>query len=156
MPLLFLAAGFGTTELIRRRASVLAGGLLSWAFIWNLLAIDEAPPTRYYENDAAYAAQYASMRHVVSELSIRPSRPLLGYSTSLDGGAETVYWDEFPFIRGRGYNGLMEPAIVRKLVADFDIGYVWTDRSSVDLVPGGSHEGAGATAPRGPVTWGDT
>ena len=133
VPLLYLAAGFGVTELVRRRASVLAGGLLAWALIWNLLALRETPPTRYYENDAAYAAEYASMRRVVRELSIRPSRPVLGYSRSLDGGAETVYWDGFPFVRGRGYRGLMEPAIVRKLVADFDIGYVWTDRSSVDL-----------------------
>jgi hypothetical protein len=133
VPLLFLAAGFGATELVHRSASILAGGLLAWAVIWNLLAIDEAPPTRYYENDATYAAQYASMRRVVSELSLRPPRPVLGYSTTLDGGAETVYWDGFPFIRGRGYQGLMEPAIVRKLVADFDVGYVWTDRSSVDL-----------------------
>jgi hypothetical protein len=133
VPLLFLAAGFGVTELVRRRASIVAGALLAIALAWNLLAIREAPPTRYYEHDAAHAAQYASMRRVVTELLGQPPRPMLGYSASLDGGTETVYWHGFPFVRGRGYRGLMEPAIVRKLVADFQIGYVWTDRSSLDL-----------------------
>jgi hypothetical protein len=131
LPSTFLAVAFAVAELLRKGKPGLtwAGAILfACAALWGLPGMFDWPPTRYYYNDAVHAERYASMKDAALQLGRYPSRPVLGYSTSLDGGLETVYWDRFPFIKGLGWRGLMSPAVEEKLITDFNVGYIWTDR----------------------------
>jgi hypothetical protein len=54
---------------------------------------------------------------------------VLGYSLTLDGGFETIYWNRFPFVYGRGFD---HENIVRKLVQDFNVRYIWADTFTIE------------------------
>ena len=93
----------------------------------GLLASDRCPcldvpgllehsPTRYYWDDAAWAAGYARMRSLVADLNQRERDVVLSYSITLDGGMETVYWHDFPLVYGRE----LPLDAVRKATRNFD------------------------------------
>jgi len=134
LPTTYILAAFGFVKLLYDRHSFCK--LLAWiclvgAIVWGIQGFFEQPPTRYYENDSEHAAQYEKMLPLARELGQLEPGVVLGYSHSLDGGFETVYWHRFPFVYGRDRK---EQEQVQKLVRDFDVRYIWTDQQRLDEV----------------------
>jgi len=133
LPATYIGAAFGFMELYDRRPlwKSLRWICLVGTIVWGAQGFLEQPPTRYYHNDASHAAHYEKMLPLARELEQLEPGVVLGYSRSLDGGLETIYWHRFPFVYGRGFNKVEE---VRKLVHDFDIRYIWADQATVHHV----------------------
>lgn len=132
LPAAYVAAAFGLVKLCdKRRFWRLAGYVcLLGTLAWGIPSFFEKPPTRYYLDDDIHAADYEKMRPLAIALGSLEPGVTLGYSNSLDGGIETVYWHRFPFVCGRGFN-MQE---VQKLVHDFDVRYIWTDESTAQQI----------------------
>jgi hypothetical protein len=134
LPALLVLAGVGAVWLWHRgRAQAWAAGVLVIGTIgFDIPAYFERPPTRYYVDDANYAEDYRRMRSLAAQLAKLPPGPVLGYSMSLDGGIETVYFHRFPFVRGRRFDGsgLLDPEVLQRLVHDFGVRYVWVDTAT--------------------------
>lgn len=132
LPFTYIAIAFGFTDLMRRsRPFRLASvACLPLTFGWSAIGFMEHPPTKYYMNDAGHAEGYAQMVPLAQELSTREPGVMLGYSTSLDGGIEAVYWHRFPFVHGRGFDG----NVLRKLVDDFQVRYIWAEETTLGTV----------------------
>jgi hypothetical protein len=62
-------------------------------------------------------------------LRMRTLKPgiVLGYSGRLDAGLEAVYYNDLPFVWGRGGLKLFGRKEVEKQIQDFYISYMWTD-----------------------------
>ena len=103
LPAAYLLGAIGLAVILRRRRPWPVAGwlLLAGALAWNVPGLLEQPPTRYYRDDAAWAAGYARMRSLVADLNQREHDVVLSYSITLDGGMETVYWHNFPLVYGR-------------------------------------------------------
>ncbi len=105
-----------------------AGLCLGGTLAWFLLPIFQGSRTLYYGQESqAHDIQYAEMQPLASSLATWPPGVVLGYAQSLDGGIETVYWHGLPFVAGRGLGELE----IKKLVADFDIRYIWVDATTL-------------------------
>lgn len=132
LPTTYMAAAFGFVKLYHGQPFWKLFGCicLVGTILWGVQGFFEQPPTRYYENDIEHAANYAKMLPLVRELGQLEPGVVLGYSDSLDGGFETVYWHRFPFVCGRG----REMDEVQKLVHDFDVRYIWADQSTVHMI----------------------
>lgn len=133
LPAIHMVAAFGFTKLYDRRPF---WNLLGWiclvgTIVWGIQGFFEQPPTRYYRNDADHAANYEKMLPLARELGQLEPGVVLGYSRSLDGGVETIYWHRFPFVHGRGREGQEQ---VRKLVHDFDVRYIWADQFTLHKI----------------------
>ena len=137
LPITYVASAFGLMDLfveLDRRSTFrkLAGWIcIIGTIFWGALGFFEQTPTRYYWNDGYHAAYYEKMLPLAKELGQRETGVLLGYSLSLDGGFETIYWHRFPFVYGRGFNRVEE---LRKLVHDFQVRYIWADEATVHQV----------------------
>jgi hypothetical protein len=125
----YMAAAFGFVKLYSRRSfwKLLGWICLVGTIVWSIQGFLEQPATRYYQNDGEHAAHYEKMLPLAKELGQLEQGVVLGYSSSLDGGFETVYWHRFPFVYGRS----REIDEVQKLIHDFDVRYIWADQSTV-------------------------
>ena len=131
IPAAYLLAGIGIDILIKNHLSktnlvLKSAGVvgLIGLFVWFIPAYSETPPTRYYQNDEKHLSQYAQMQEMVNELNSFDTGIVMGFAKSLDGGIETVYWHDMPFVFGRG----LDPNEVQKLAEDFQVRYVWVDQ----------------------------
>jgi hypothetical protein len=132
LPATYMAAAFGFMKLYYKRSfwKLLGWICLVGTIVWGAQGFFEQPPTRYYHNDGEHAANYEKMLPLARELGQLEPGVVLGYSRSLGGGLETIYWHRFPFVHGRG----REIDEVQKLVHDFDIRYIWADQFTVHTV----------------------
>ncbi len=130
LPAAYLCGASGLAYIVRRRWPWPVAGwlLLAGALAWNVPALLDQPPTRYYRDDAAWAVGYARMRSLVADLSQRERDVVLSYSFTLDGGMETVYWHRFPLVYGRE----LPLDAVQKAARDFDPRYVWADTVTIE------------------------
>lgn len=128
----YIAAAFGFVKLYYGRSfwKLLGWICLVGTLVWGAQGFFEQPPTRYYHNDDEHAASYEKMLPLARELGQLEPGVILGYSRSLGGGLETIYWHRFPFVYGRG----REIDEVQKLVHDFDIRYIWVEQSTVHVI----------------------
>jgi hypothetical protein len=124
IPLTYLVAAVGFAFLLRNRLPwrVLGWVCLTGTIAWSVVGYRDQPPTRYYQNDAEWAATYAKMLPLAQELGKREPGVVLGYAYILDGGIETVYWHRQPFVYGRE----LPPETLNKVVEDFGVRYLWT------------------------------
>lgn len=61
------------------------------------------------------------MKRLAEQLQKQPAGVVLGVSESLDGGIETIYWAQQPFVRARG----LGKTLWKKLADDFNVRYIW-------------------------------
>ena len=124
LPLTYLvaAAGFAFLLSIRLPWRVIGWVCLAGTLVWSVAGYRDRPPTRYYRNDAEWAATYAKMLPLARELGERERGVVMGYAYILDGGTETVYWHRQPFVYGRE----LPPEALNKVVEDFGVRYLWT------------------------------
>ena len=124
IPLTYLVAAAGFAFLLRNRFPwrVLGWVCLAGTIAWSVVGYRDQPPTRYYLNDAEWAATYGKMLPLAQELGKRERGVVLGYAYILDGGIETVYWHRQPFVYGRE----VPPEALNKVVEDFGVRYLWT------------------------------
>jgi len=138
LPGVFVLAGRGFVWGVRRGG---AWAVMSWvsllgSFVWMLPAYLEDSPTRYYPDDSYHTERYEEMRSLALEAANLEKGVMLGFSTSLDGGIETVYWSRLPFVAGRlaGVD-ISEPGPeLGILIRDFDVRYIWVDESTRERV----------------------
>ncbi len=125
IPLTYLVAAVGFAFLSKGRPlwRTLGWICLVGTVAWSLAGFRDQPPTRYYKNDADWAAGYAKMLPLAREVDKLDRGVMLGYASILDGGMETVYWQHQPFVYGRE----LPPPALEKVVEDFGVRYVWTD-----------------------------
>ena len=134
IPAAYLLAGIGISVLIKNQMSKLSFALKTVGIVgflgmllWFVPAYSENPPTRYYDHDEKHLSRYAQMREMVDVLNDFEPGVVMGFSKSLDGGIETVYWHDMPFVFGRG----LDTNEVQKLAADFQVRYVWVDQGTL-------------------------
>ena len=77
-------------------------------------------------------ADYDAMKQLALRMRTSKHGVVLGYSSRLDAGLEAVYYNDLPFVLGRGGMNLFGRKEVEKLIHDFHISYVWTDDDLVD------------------------
>ncbi len=132
LPVTYIVAAFGFVKLCSAHPFWKSVGWLCLAgtIAWGAQGFFEQPPTRYYHNDGDHAAYYERMLPLAKELGQLEPGVVLGYSRSLDGGFETVYWHRFPFVYGRG----REIDEIQKLIGDFDVRYIWTDQKGLHKI----------------------
>jgi hypothetical protein len=135
LPATIIAAAFGYAALARRgRLWQIVGTIaLAGMIAWYVPAFFDPTPTRYYTGDEKHAAQYAQMVPLAKQMIDLPSGVVLGYSDSLDGGRETIYWNRRPYVYAVGFK-MIE---VQKLVRDFNVRYIWADQTTADQVQSG-------------------
>jgi hypothetical protein len=133
LPAAYIAASAGFVELWEGKyvaLRLLGVVCLAGTLAWGVPRYFDETPTMYYSDDDWYAYHYSSMLSLVGELSNLEPGVVLGVSSSLDGGFETVYWLGWPFVYGRGRN-MPE---VQKLVDDFGVRYIWSDQATTDMI----------------------
>jgi hypothetical protein len=136
LPVAYMAASVGFVELYRdtRAKSVFLKAFviacLAGTIMWGGPSFFQEPPTKYYQYEDMHALQYEEMRTLAFELREMAPGVVLGYSRTLDGGIETVYWHQLPFVYGRG----LEMETIQKLTHDFDVRYIWADQTTVHQV----------------------
>jgi hypothetical protein len=131
----YLLAAFGFVVLVKSRGwrKWLAWLLLLGSLVWMAPFYFLPGNALYYGNETPVnTSLYDQMHTLALELKKLEPGVVLGYSQSLDGGIETVYWDRFPFVAGRG---LDTPAI-QKLANDFRVRYIWCDDQTRTIVEG--------------------
>jgi len=132
LPEAYIVAGFGFIYLYREKGKRLLGWIgCAGTLAWGLPHYFAKPPTKYSAADRGYAARYDDMKRLALELRNREQGVVLGYSMSLDGGIETVYWNRFPFVAGRDFD---QKAEIVKLIRDFDVRYIWSDGETLTRI----------------------
>jgi hypothetical protein len=102
----------------------LIGLVLSLVLVWSFLPYRQKPLNLYYGRETpSFAQLYDQMKPLADQLAKQPRGVVLGVSSSLDGGIETIYWARQPFVMGRG----MDEALWKKLSTDFSVRYVWAE-----------------------------
>jgi hypothetical protein len=92
--------------------------------LWTMLPYRQQPFNLYYGAEtASHARQYDQMKELANLLAEKPGGVVLGVSSSLDGGIETIYWTKQPFVAGRGIN----ESLWNKLATDFRVRYFWSE-----------------------------
>lgn len=136
IPLTYLVAAAGFAVLLTRRSvwRVVGWICLAGTLAWNLIGFREQPPTRYYKNDADWAAGYARMLPLAQELAELDRGVVLSYAYVLDGGMETVYWGRQPVVYGRE----LPPEAMDRIIEDFAVRYLWTDPHTFGEIAGRS------------------
>lgn len=128
LPILFLFAGIGF------------GVLLAWRWQTRVLAVVLAAITfwlhgltYYLDHDKFFSeggwgqqVTYQEMRKLTARMQkeLQPG-VILGAAKLLDGGLETNYWLQWPYVHGKEMYG---PKWTPMLAHDFDVKYVWCDR----------------------------
>jgi hypothetical protein len=137
LPITYALSAVGLTRLFNRIqdrrsiSKVFAGVCLLGTVFWGVLGFFERPRTRYYFYDLYHEVYYNSMQPLAKKLREQDPGVVLGYSHSLDGGLETIYWHRLPFVYGRESKDNSE---FQKLIHDFDVRYVWADDATIDTV----------------------
>jgi hypothetical protein len=132
LPLAYIAAGWGLIQLFTKgslRWKLVGSICMLGVVVWNITGFFEKPPTRYFYNDAAFAAGYLRAYELATEMESLEPGVILGYSSH--GDFDAVYWHRFPFVWGHRFKKAEE---IRKLVHDFGIRYVWADDTTMDRV----------------------
>lgn len=100
-------------------------------FLWTMLPYRLQPLNLYYGTETfSHAQQYDQMKELANLLAEKPGGVILGLSSSLDGGIETIYWAKQPFVTGRGLN----ESIWKKLATDFQVRYLWSECTQKDIL----------------------
>lgn len=133
LPISFLVIGKGIEfgqNVLGRKTWLLWFGVAA-LFVWTCLPYRQTPLNFYYGAETpTHAQQYDQMRNLAKQFLAQPKGVVLGVSNSLDGGIETIYWTEQPFVMARG----MKPEVWKKLAKDFQARYLWSDCPQRDLL----------------------
>jgi hypothetical protein len=135
----YLLAGIGFTrlpEIIPWKPPVWRGArwlLLVGMLAWCVPAYFTHPPTHYYSapSEASLAPLYDEMRGLADQMRALPPGGVMGYSKSLDGGLETVYWTRLPYVHvpdGQSAEQLAERA------RQYPVRYVWGDQKTAETI----------------------
>lgn len=137
LPITYLLAAWGFARLLstRRRLAIVG---LAGTIIWLVPQFLEVPPTRYYLNDFDLAQNHGRMVELSTALAQRERGVVMGHSSYLVGGVETVYWHRFPFVRGRYHSPNAQEEypgqILHTLAEDFNVRYIWADETTLDRI----------------------
>lgn len=133
LPAGYLLAGAGFNALLEggRWRRALAWLCLLGGLAWMAPAYLQTGHSLYYGKETApHNRTYDDIFPAVDALQQAPPGVVLGYAEALDGGIETVYWAQMPFIAGRGF-GKTE---LRRLAVDFKVNYIWADQTTQPVV----------------------
>jgi hypothetical protein len=107
--------------------------LLVGMLAWCVPPYFAHPPTHYYNasSEARLAPLYDEMRGLADQMRALPPGGVMGYSQSLDGGLETVYWTRLPYVHvpdGQNAEQLAERA------RQYPVRYIWGDRRTSEII----------------------
>ncbi len=110
-------------RLFKERVWLIGSGVALF-FLLTLLPYRQEPLNLYYGAETPSLAQpYDQMKRLAEQLQKQPAGVVLGVSESLDGGIETIYWAQQPFVRARGFG----KTLWKKLADDFNVRYIWSE-----------------------------